>query len=249
MEYIRIFFQIALFFSMSLLKAQNIDSLKIQFPRVQQAAINTQSILEDLCKSQGLNFPPKHLFLRAFKEEKVLEVWGNDSSDWKLIKKYPICIVPGKLGPKIKQGDKQVPEGWYQIDSINPDSDFHLSLRINYPNQADRIRSKNELDPGGDIFIHGDCYSVGCIPIEDKPIEEFFWLVVNNLSLNIFQEIPVLILPFDLNDTLKYEKYIHEYSNLKPFWEQLKSIQMYFEDFNLIPNVFINEEGEYLISF
>lgn len=249
MAYIKIFLQIGLILSMSLLKAQNIDSLKIKFPRVLQAAVNTQETLKELCKNQDLNCPPQHLFLRAFKEEKILEVWGNDSAEWKLIKKYPICIVPGKLGPKIKQGDKQVPEGWYQIDSINPESDFHLSLRINYPNQADKIRSQNELDPGGDIFIHGDCFSVGCIPIEDAPMEELFWLVLNNLSINTSQEIPVLILPFDLNDNQKYQKYTSEYSRLKPFWEQLKSIQMYFDEFNQIPNVFVNEHGEYLLSF
>ena len=202
---------------MSLLKAQDIDSLKIKFPRVQQAAINTQVNLEDLCKNQGLNFPPNHLFLRVFKEEKVLEAWGKDTTDWKLIKKYPICKVPGKLGPKIKQGDKQVPEGWYKIDSINPNSDFHLSLRINYPNRADSIRSQNELDPGGDIFIHGNCYSVGCMPIEDEPMEELFWLVVQNLHANSLQDISVLILPFDLQNNEQYLKYTSKYSNLISF--------------------------------
>jgi murein L,D-transpeptidase YafK len=249
MVFIRIFLQIGLLFFMSLLKAQDIDSLKIKFPRVQQAAINTQANLEQLCNNQGLNFPPQHLFLRAFKEEKILEVWGNDSTDWKLIQKYPICVVPGKLGPKIKQGDKQVPEGWYQIDSINPNSDFHLSLRINYPNQADSIRSQNESDPGGDIFIHGDCFSVGCIPIEDAPMEEVFWLVIQNLKASSQQEIQVFILPFDLNDDNKYQKHTSEHPNLKEFWEQLKSIQMYFEDFNQLPDVIVNEQGEYLIAF
>lgn len=249
MAYIKIFLQIGLILSMSLLKAQNIDSLKIKFPRVLQAAVNTQETLKELCKNQDFNSPPQHLFLRAFKEEKILEVWGNDSAEWKLIKKYPICIVPGKLGPKIKQGDKQVPEGWYQIDSINPESDFHLSLRINYPNHADKIRSQNELDPGGDIFIHGDCFSVGCIPIEDAPMEELFWLVLNNLSINTLQEIPVLILPFDLNDSAKYQKFILQHPNLIPFWEQLKSIQLYFDEFNQIPPVIINNQGEYLIMY
>ncbi|HUH75212.1 MAG TPA: L,D-transpeptidase family protein [Chitinophagales bacterium] len=249
MAYIRFLSLLGFFLSMSLLKAQNIDSLKIKFPRVQQAALNTQSALEELCKDQGLSFPPKHLFFRAFKEEKILEVWGNESSDWKLIKKYPICFVPGKLGPKIKQGDKQVPEGWYKIDSINPESDFHLSLRINYPNQADSIRSQNELDPGGDIFIHGDCFSVGCIPIEDAPMEEVFWLVIQNLNTNLIQNIPVLILPFDLMDEQKYQKHVSNLPKFQPLWEQLKSIQLYFDDLSQIPEIFVSEQGEYLINY
>src|SRR5690554_1026599 len=135
--------------SMGILKANNIDTLKMEFPRVQQASENTQAYLEELVESEGLNLPLQHLFIRAYKAEKKLEVWGGNEEELRFLKTYPIIRIPGKLGPKIKQGDRQVPEGWYKIDSINPKSSFHLSLRLNYPNKADSIRSRKEKDPGG----------------------------------------------------------------------------------------------------
>lgn len=234
---------------MTLFKTQDIYSLRLEYPRVEQAAQNTQVYWEKTLEEKGLTLPLDQIFIQSFKEEKQLEIWGRNQGEFHHIKTYPICVVPGKIGPKIRQGDKQVPEGWYQIDSINPKSDFHLSLRINYPNAADSIRSKNEKDPGGDIFIHGDCYSVGCIPIEDEPMEEVFWLVVQSLYAFPHCEIPVLILPFDLNNEEKYAQYTKDFPKNIPFWEELKSIQLYFDDLGVLPNVLVNEEGQYLIEY
>lgn len=234
---------------MSLFKTQDIDSLKVEFPRVQQAAQNTQPVLEKLAADQELLLPLQHIFLRAFKEEKILEVWGSNANEWKLVKRYEICTIPGKPGPKIRQGDRQVPEGWYKIDSINPNSSFHLSLRINYPNAADSVRSRNEKDPGGDIFIHGDCYSVGCLPIQDAPMEEVFWLTIQSLYAFPHCEIPVLILPFDLNNDEKYTRYTKDFPQNLSLWEELKSIQLYFDELGILPNVQVNEDGQYLIEY
>lgn len=234
---------------MSLFKTQDIDSLRMEFPRVEQAATNTQEYWEKSLEEKGLTLPLDQIFIQSFKEEKKMEVWGRNQGDLQLIKTYPICTVPGKIGPKIRQGDKQVPEGWYKIDSINPNSSFHLSLRINYPNAADSIRSKNEKDPGGDIFIHGDCYSVGCLPIQDAPMEEVFWLIVQSLYAFPHCEIPVLILPFDLNDEEKYARYTNDFPENISLWEELKSIQMYFEEFGWLPEVYVSDEGQYLILY
>lgn len=250
MEFTKILYTfLIVIFSVGMLKAGDIDTLRSGFPRVEQAAKNTQPVLEKLALNQGLSLPLQNIFIRAFKEEKILEVWGSNANEWKLIKRYEICTVPGKIGPKIKQGDKQVPEGWYKIDSINPNSSFHLSLRINYPNAADSVRSKNEKDPGGDIFIHGDCYSVGCLPIQDEPMEEVFWLIVQSLYAFPHCEIPVLILPFDLNNEEKYSKYTNSFPQNISLWEELKSIQLYFEEFGLLPEVRVSEEGQYLIQY
>ncbi|MCO5231529.1 MAG: L,D-transpeptidase family protein [Chitinophagales bacterium] len=233
--------------SMGLFKSSNIDSLRKNFPRVEEAAIHTDSYLKQICNKKGLNLPLKNIFIQVFKDEKIMEVWGKNEGEWQLIVSYPICFIPGHLGPKIKQGDQQVPEGWYKINSINPKSEFHLSMQINYPNEADLVRSKNEKDPGGDIFIHGNCVSVGCIPIEDIPMEEFFWLTVQSIYAYPDQAIQVLMLPFDLNNESKYKKMTKQYPEYYSFWEELKSLQVYFEEFREIPNVTISPDGHYYI--
>lgn len=100
---------------------------------------------------------------------------------FRLIKDYQICSLSGELGPKRQQGDLQVPEGFYWIDRFNPASNFYLSLGINYPNQFDRILGKSgEL--GGDIFIHGGCVTIGCIPITDDKIKELYLIAVEAKS-------------------------------------------------------------------
>lgn len=232
---------------MGILKANNIDTLKMEFPRVQQASENTQAYLEELVESEGLNLPLQHLFIRAYKAEKKLEVWGGNEEELRFLKTYPIIRIPGKLGPKIKQGDRQVPEGWYKIDSINPKSSFHLSLRLNYPNKADSIRSRKEKDPGGDIFIHGGAYSVGCMPIQDEPMEEVFWLIVQSLFEFPENDVRILVLPFDLSDESKTFLYSQQHSEEVDFWMELKIVNDYFEKNKRVPTVFIDDEGSYRI--
>lgn len=233
---------------MSILKASSIDSLKLEFSRVQQAEINTQSYLEKLVERVGCSLPLKHVFLRAYKAEKVLEVWGGDLGELQLLKTYPIARIPGSLGPKIKQGDKQVPEGWYKIDSINPKSSFHLSLRLNYPNEADLIRSKEEKDPGGDIFIHGGAYSVGCLPIQDEPMEEVFWLIVQSLFEFPENDIHILVLPFDMSDESKTQLYASQHPEELNFWMELKRINQHFEERRKVPKVLVDTKGSYIVQ-
>jgi len=122
------------------------------------------------------------LFLRAFKKEAALEVWGRNHGDARfvLLKTYPICAASGALGPKRRVGDGQVPEGFYIIDRFNPYSSYHLSLGLNYPNAQDRQRAAAAGigNPGGDIFIHGDCVSIGCLAMGDAAIEEIYLLAL-----------------------------------------------------------------------
>src|SRR5690606_11025729 len=93
-----------------------------------------------------------------------------------LVKTYPVCSSSGLPGPKRKKGDRQTPEGFYHIDRFNPQSAFHLSLGINYPNSSDKILGHS--DPGGDIFIHGSCVTIGCVPLTDDLIKEVYVLAV-----------------------------------------------------------------------
>jgi murein L,D-transpeptidase YafK len=130
--------------------------------------------LKALVEKAGLRYPVDEVYLRAFKKERQLELWaGKRGAPLVLIKTYPFCAASGELGPKRKQGDLQVPEGLYEVPSFNPFSDYHLSMKVSYPNQSDLVRS-DAKNPGGLIYLHGNCASIGCIAIEDEPIEEVY---------------------------------------------------------------------------
>jgi len=138
---------------------------------------------------------PKELIILAFKEEQKLEVYANDNNQLKLIKAYPFTGFSGNLGPKLKEGDKQIPEGIYEVEYLNPNSSYHLSIKINYPNKFDQ--AKTEFDDikklGGDIFIHGKSVTIGCIPIGDLAIEEVFLLTQKAMN----KKVKVIVSPRD----------------------------------------------------
>lgn len=127
-----------------------------------------------LLEKAGLQYPADEVYLRAFKQERELELWaGKKGQRLALVKTYQFCAASGELGPKRRQGDLQVPEGLYEVPSFNPFSDYHLSMKVSYPNASDRVRS-DAKNPGGLIYLHGSCASIGCIAIEDEPIEEVY---------------------------------------------------------------------------
>ncbi len=126
------------------------------------------------CQRARVSFPPKKLVLLAFKEEKSLEIWG----DGKKLATYPILAASGDLGPKRCEGDRQVPEGFYKLTVLNPNSAYHLSIRVDYPNAEDiahKTVERNQM--GGDIYIHGNAASIGCLAMGDPGIEEIFPLI------------------------------------------------------------------------
>ena len=137
----------------------------------------TEDSLMKQFQNKNLTWPPTSIYVRSFKYDRQLEVWVKDDSlnKFRLFKTYKICMQSGTMGPKRMEGDYQVPEGFYHINEFNPNSNYHLSLGINYPNASDRILS-DSLKPGGSIFIHGNCVSTGCIAITDEPIEELYVL-------------------------------------------------------------------------
>lgn len=142
-----------------------------------------------------VNFPQK-LIIVALKEEQLLQVYVKEESTIKFLKEYPFTDFSGTLGPKLRVRDGQIPEGIYGIEYLNPNSNYHLSLKINYPNKFDKSKSEldNHYDMGGDIFIHGKDVTIGCIPIGDRAIEELFYLA-ENVELGT---IKVIISPWDL---------------------------------------------------
>lgn len=168
---------------------------QLSYPRVREAYRSTSTSLKNELMQKEINSYEFELFIRIFKEEEKLETWlKHRSSDmFVLFKSYDFCAASGVLGPKRKQGDYQVPEGFYYIDRFNPASWFHLSLGINYPNPSDRILG-NKTNLGGDIFLHGACVSVGCVAITDEWIEEVYMLAVEAKTQGQ-SRIPVHIFP------------------------------------------------------
>ena len=132
--------------------------------------------------SAGIAYPPPAVTLIGLKAERRLEVWAaNSSGRPALIADYPVIAASGGPGPKLREGDRQVPEGLYPITFLNANSRFHLSLRVGYPNAEDRARAAAEGrgNLGGDIMIHGAGGSIGCLALTDDAIEELFVLAAD----------------------------------------------------------------------
>jgi TPR repeat protein len=134
--------------------------------------------------------------LVALKREARLEVWADGGAGWTFVRSYLVRASSGGLGPKRRAGDHQVPEGVYGIDALNPDSHYHLSMRIAYPNAFDRARAAQDGRSrlGGDIMIHGSNVSDGCLPVGDPAVEELFALTSRVGTDNV----RVIISPLDL---------------------------------------------------
>lgn len=148
-------------------------------------------------KAAGVAYPPSQITLVGLKEEKLLFVLAPDEDgNLKKVVSYPILAASGEPGPKLMQGDYQVPEGFYKIELFNPNSAYHLSLRVNYPNAEDRAHAASDKRTklGGDIMIHGNAVSVGCLAIGDEPIEELFTLL-HDTGL---EKVNVILAPSDL---------------------------------------------------
>jgi hypothetical protein len=124
---------------------------------------------------------PAALTLLAIKDERRLEVWRTDGAAPTLVRSYAFTAFSGRLGPKLREGDGQIPEGIYAVESLNPNSKFHLAVRVGYPNEFERDQGRRDgrEDLGGDIMIHGSRVTSGCIPIGDTGIEEVFLLVAH----------------------------------------------------------------------
>ena len=233
--------------------AQDARSLRQQqerYPRVRAAAQAKDEKLRTLFKDKGLPYPPRNLLLLAFKKEAQLELWaGADSnSPLTLVKTYAICATSGKLGPKRRFGDEHVPEGFYDLDWFNPQSNFYLSMHISYPNAADRIL-KTLPNPGGDIFLHGNCVTIGCIPITDDGIKEVYWLGV--LAQSAGQEhLPIYIFPARLTDAglRLLEKEQKPDPGLLAFWQNLQEGFARFEKAHRPLQVRVRRDGRYELA-
>ena len=153
--------------------------------RLTQFEASVKARLADDFAAIDVSYPPREMTLVGLKEEKQLEVWVSNPP--KLLKTYPILAASGHAGPKLKEGDKQVPEGLYRIESLNPNSLYHLALRVNYPSPFDQKMgaADGRTDLGSDIMIHGNRVSIGCLAMGDEAAEELFVLAARTGVKNI----------------------------------------------------------------
>ncbi len=229
------------------------DSFKesqLEYSRVRQAYKDKESSMLTLLKNKQINRNELKIYLRAFKNEKQIELWGKNDSDKKysLIKTYEVCRTSGRLGPKRKQGDLQIPEGFYHIDRFNPYSNFYLSLGINYPNKSDRILGvRGEL--GGDIFIHGACVTIGCLPITDDQIKELYILCIEAKN-NGQSKISVTIFPSKLTEN-EYKRLTDKYSSDTEkigLWTDLKKGYQIFNETKQLPSIGFLNSGRHNLN-
>ena len=194
---------------------------------VKRYGLPVEPQLKSYFSQKGVSYPPTDVALLAFKQERRVELWAKDQNNtWRHIHNYPLTAYSGKLGPKLRMNDRQIPEGIYRLVNFNPFSSMHLSMMINYPNSFDRKKGSQDgrKKLGNNIFIHGKDFSVGCLAIGDRAIDQLF-ILARRVGLSHIQ---VIIAPKDLRtkkataigmDKPKWlpELYVQITESLKPF--------------------------------
>jgi murein L,D-transpeptidase YafK len=201
-------------------------------PRAEAAAVRSRPAFEKALAEKNLKLGDK-VFIRAFKEERVLELFIENQSTgrYELFRCYPIAAASGTLGPKLAEGDRQVPEGFYAVppSAMNPNSRFHLAFNIGYPNALDRSLERT----GSAIMIHGDRVSIGCLAMTNEAIEEIYTLCAAAHSGGQ-AAFAVHIFPFRMTpQRMEMEKN----SKWHAHWSNLKEGYDYFEEKQQNPRV------------
>ena len=181
------------------------------------------------------------VFIRIFKEESLMEVWIRSGAEYQLLKEYFICAYSGTLGPKLQEGDRQSPEGFYKVKKhqLNPNSKFHLSFNLGFPNTYDRAHGRT----GSYLMVHGNCVSDGCYAMTDEKIEEIYALVESALHSDQ-KYVQVHAFPFRMTDE---NMALYADSEWYDFWTNLKEGYEYFELEKLPPHVSV-ENKQYTIQ-
>jgi murein L,D-transpeptidase YafK len=235
------------------IKAQGtFKTSQLKYERVRKAYNTKWADLKKELVAGGFDANAYEIYLRVFKHEKEVQVWmrnlptgqaGKGDAKFKLFKTYAICSSSGELGPKRVQGDGQVPEGFYYIESFNPVSSYHLSMKVGYPNKSDAKKATGS--PGGDIMIHGNCVTIGCIPIENDPIEELYVLCVEAKDRKQSLRVDMFPCKFTAaNVTMLNKDFSKE---LNGFWGTLKAGYDFFETNFTIPKFTVDAKGDYFI--
>jgi murein L,D-transpeptidase YafK len=181
------------------------------------------------------------VFIRIFKSERELEVWVKADDDYELFQTYAVAAMSGHLGPKLREGDRQAPEGFYYVppSRMNPNSRFHLSMNLGYPNRYDRVHERT----GSALMVHGGSASIGCFAMTDPKIEKIYAMAEAALH-NGQSFFRVHCFPFRMSSTNMKK---HAQSKWHSFWVNLKEGYDYFESSKLPPDVRV-EDGKYMFG-
>lgn len=225
-------------------------------PRLERIGERVRPELKTQFAAAGLVYPPRRVLLRVFKHERQLELWvaRGKEDELVLLETFDICAASGVLGPKRRQGDEQVPEGVYSIHRYNGWSGFHMSLRVDYPNVSDRVRGFRP-SLGGAIMVHGGCASIGCVAIENEPIERVFLTALDGRRAG--KKNPTIhMLPtrFDGDGWTRLRAAADdagqdEHGPLMTLWRELAEVDAAFEETRRIPEVTIDPDtGAYRVE-
>ena len=234
-------------FSIAQVKTSTFKAAQLKYSKVKDAYDTKWPTLKESIKAISINSEDYDIYLRAFKHDKKIEVWlkNTDANSYKLFKTYDICASSGDLGPKRQEGDGQVPEGFYNIDLFNPTSNYYLSMRVSYPNSSDAIL-KTSKNAGGAIMIHGNCVTIGCMPMTDDKIKELYVLCLE--AKNRSRTVKVDIFPAKMtteNMKLLEANYL---KNKVTFWNSLKPAYDYFEKNHTTRKVYTDAKGGYFFK-
>ena len=220
----------------SMAQPQVLTEKQLGNQRVWNARLSSDETLRQAFTKQQLQYPPKFVYWRVFKKEKQMELWAADSTHhrYKLVKTYAIVNMSGTLGPKRMEG-----------------SNFYLSYKVSYPNKSDSILG-NKSSYGGQIFVHGDSLTIGCLPMSDDVIKELYWCNVqaqNNKDTNYF--IPIHIYPCRMNaGNWAYLKSYFNFDNKRlEFWRNLQDGFNYFEVMRTPPKMTVDNSGKYQVKY
>lgn len=173
-------------------------------PSVAEFRSDAEKRIRPYFQAAGVSYPPARVLLVYTKEPKEFRLYAANARGerWRMVKNFRVEAASGEDGPKLRSGDKQVPEGIYRIESLNPKSQFHVALRVSYPNAFDRARAEADgrTNLGGDIMIHGEAASIGCVALGNEPIEELFVTAQKSR----FGEWKVLLSPVDFRKNPEY---------------------------------------------
>jgi murein L,D-transpeptidase YafK len=234
-----------LFFLCSGMTSDTFREKQMNYTRVREAYRDKEKIVAKALAGHSISRDSLRIYLRAFKTEKIIELWAKNSSDsvFTLTREFPVCDLSGFVGPKRRYRDLQVPEGFYHISGLNPYSKYYLSMEINYPNASDSIRGvRGHL--GNHIFIHGSCISSGCLAITNERIKELFVYCIEAYNSGQ-EEIGITIYPSKLNDAA-YSGLQSEYGKSKDkisLWSDLKKSYDLFSGKKVPPTVKFLPDG------